>query len=717
MGREKDFMTRKVLLGLLFFGSICVIGCGGGGSSSPAPKPPTANAGGPYTGTLGTAISFSGSGSSDPQGQTLTYAWNFGDSATGTGVSPTHAYSSAGVYTVSLTVTDTSNLSSTATTTATVPNGSVKAGQAPVSGAHVYLFSANTTGYGQPSVSLLNAASTGESDSVGAYVSTGSDGSFVFAGDYTCTPGTQVYVYALGGNPGAGTNPASGLLAALGNCPTGGSFEAIPYIQVNEVSTVAAAYAFAGFATDATHVSSSGTALAQTGIKNAFANAANLASLSTGVALAVTPNANGQVPQAEINTLANILAACVNSNGALTGPTDPSPCFTLFSNATVNGTASGAQPTETASAAINIAHYPGANVAALYALSASDAAFAPALTTEPNNFALALQFGTANTNSIGNLAIDASGDVWISSFTGSSIAVELSPAGGVLSGADGFGSDSSRAQFGSIALDPAGNAWVAPGPGEFIAELSSSGVVLSGTNGYTGGGMSDTQGIAVDGSGNAWVADGNAYNVIKLSPAGTPLSGANGYTGGGLSYPCAIAPDGLGNIWVINYLGNSVTELTSAGTPLSGANGYTGGGMSGTTNIAIDGTNSAWIVGETNTVKISRAGAFLSGTSGFTTAANGAIAIDGAGNAFISNHQKNTLTELTNSGDVVEGAAAYTGPGIGAIYSLAVDGSGNLWTTAGTGAGGPILELIGIATPVVTPLSVGSENNTLGTRP
>src|ERR1019366_9144135 len=101
-----------------------------------------------------------------------------------------------------------------------------------------------------------------------------------------------------------------------------------------EVSTVAAAYAFAGFATDAVHVSSSGTPLAKVGIQNAFANAANLATLSTGQALATPPgNPNGAAPQANVNTLANILASCVNTDGTISGPTSPTACYTLLNNA------------------------------------------------------------------------------------------------------------------------------------------------------------------------------------------------------------------------------------------------------------------------------------------------------------------------------------------------------------------------------------------------
>jgi hypothetical protein len=54
--------------------------------------------------------------------------------------------------------------------------------------------------------------------------------------------------------------------------------------------------------------------------------------------------------------------------------------------------------------------------------------------------------------------------------------------------------------------------------------------------------------------------------------------------------------------------------------------------------------------------------------------------------------------------------------------TVAIDGSGNVWigNLSGSGAAqatGSITELIGAATPVVTPLSVGVKNNTLGARP
>ncbi len=498
-------------LAVVVCGLVVLAGCGGGSSTPPTIKPPVANAGGPYTGMAGTAVSFSGAGSTDPQGEALTYAWNFGDNGTGTGVTPTHTYATAGTYTVTLTVTNTSNLSATATSKATIAaapltdvgiTGTVNGGATPIVGAHVYLFAANTTGYGgagiaasssNASVSLLSAAETGTSDSVGAYVATGSNGAFSLAGDYTCTSGQQLYIYVLGGNSGLGTNSASGLMAAIGSCPASGS-SAIT-VTVNEVTTIAAAYAMAGFATDATHVSSSGTALAKVGIANAFANAANLATLSTGTALATTPAGNGTVPQAEINTLANILASCVETSGP-----GSNGCTLLFSNA-MSGGSSGTAPTDTATAAINIAHNPGANIAALYGL-ASTAVFSPKLSAAPNDFMIAL------------------------SFTG----------GGLVYPED-------------IAIDGYGNAWVT-NQVSGVSKLSPLGAAISPSTGYAGGGLDFPGGISIDVSGNVWFSN-SGNDIGELSSTGTAISGAYGYTGGGLNSPGDITIDGSGNIWVI----------------------------------------------------------------------------------------------------------------------------------------------------------------------
>jgi hypothetical protein len=52
------------------------------------------------------------------------------------------------------------------------------------------------------------------------------------------------------------------------------------------------------------------------------------------------------------------------------------------------------------------------------------------------------------------------------------------------------------------------------------------------------------------------------------SSSRTALSGSNGYTGGGLNGPLGIAVDGSGNVWVANYKSKSITEFVGAATPV-----------------------------------------------------------------------------------------------------------------------------------------------------
>jgi hypothetical protein len=254
-------------------------------------------------------------------------------------------------------------------------------------------------------------------------------------------------------------------------------------------------------------------------VQNAFVTASNLASLSTGVALATTPGGNGTVPQTEINTLANVLASCINS----TGPAFAS-CATLFSDAKSGGT-SGTTPTDTATAAINMAHNPASNLAALYALSIVAPLFTPALNAHPNDFTIALNY-----------------------------------SGG------GLGSDL------GIAVDGSGNAWVANNganvTGTSVSELNHAGIPISPSTGYTGGGLNGPWKIAVDGSGNAWVTNLDHDCITELNNAGIPISPSTGYTSGGLNGPSAIAIDGSGDVWVANEGNSLVTDFIGVATPV-----------------------------------------------------------------------------------------------------------------------------------------------------
>jgi sugar lactone lactonase YvrE len=611
--------------------------------------------------------------------------------------------------------------------------GKVHGGQQPIAGAHIYLFAANTTGYGgngiapstaNASISLLTSA-TGYSDALGNYVLTGADGSFSITGDYTCAANQQVYLYALGGNPGAGTNSASGLMAILGNCP-GPTFPASTFVFINEVSTIAAAYSFAGFASDATHVSSSGTALAQTGIANAFATASNLETLSTGVATSITASGTIGVPQANINTLANILASCVNS----AGPTSPT-CSTLFKNAKSGGS-SGITATDTATAAINMAHNPGTNIAALYGIPAPASPFAPALTAQPNDFTLGLQITGGGVFFPQALAIDASGAVWVAN--GGDTISKFSSLGAPISPTDGFTVVSSSPVIQqpidgpqSIAIDSHGNAWIANNGlsgNPNITELSPAGVSLSG-NGFSRADLAEPLALAIDGSDNIWVAtkSGGGYQTAflqELSNSGNFLSPLGGYTGAGLYNPNVVAVDQTGNVW----LGNSgtISELTNAGVPLSPSNGYRAVQFAGPNGIAIDASGSVWLANSVgySVVELSNSGAALSPTDGYPVApvANQfpyGIAIDGGGNVWTGLYAGNSVLELNSNGQTISPANGYNCCFMVTTVATAVDGSGNVWVADYRSE--YLTEIIGAAVPVVTPLSAGVKNKSLGTRP
>jgi streptogramin lyase len=212
-----------------------------------------------------------------------------------------------------------------------------------------------------------------------------------------------------------------------------------------------------------------------------------------------------------------------------------------------------------------------------------------------------------------------------------------------------------------------------------VIKATSAGA-LSGT--FSTGGIVSPQAVAIDPSGNAWIAD-NINAVIKLSSTGSALSGTSGYTGIGLNSPTAIAIDHTGNVWVTNKGGNNVIVISSTGGAVSGSSGYIAASMTQPSAITIDGSGNAWV------------------------------------KALGPNTGNYTITELSNSGVVLSGANGFFSSTPGGI---AIDESGDVWTNYyyANFPFSPIWyveELVGAATPVVTPLALGVKNNTLGTRP
>jgi len=628
-------------------------------------------------------------------------------------------------------------------------HGSVHGGEQPIVGSQVYLLAAGATGYGTISQSLLTSVpgsttldTSGGSTDGFYYVTSDSDGDFSITGDYSCTPNTQVYIYALGGNPGAGANSAAGLLAVLGNCPSTGNFLiATPYVVVNEVTTIAAAYSFAGFATDATHVSTSNTMLGTIGLQNAFANAANLADISVGAALATTPAGNGTVPQNEINTLANILATCVSSTGPLS-----TQCSALFTNAESAGS-SGTEPTDTATAAINIAHNPAANVAALYAIPPPTPPFGPALSTQPSDFTVALSFTGGGISGPFSLAIDGAGDVWMVN-SGTSTVTEMNGVTGAPISPSGGFDGGLNAPF-SIAIDPSGNAWVVDatinnGFGNTntgVTVFTPSGSTVSGSP-FIGGGLNipanfDTispRDIAFDASGNAWIANSGNGSVTELngltgaaiSPATTGFPVTSTQTS-----PSGVAIDGSGDVWVSGFNGDTLYEMTVSTGAASGASANGAGGMEQPYAVAIDASNNVWLPNQSSLAgyTVSEFSNLTTGTafSGGGILAPDGVAIDGAGNVWISNEVQvgsapgAGLTEMNNSGVAVSPSTGYLSSALYDAGDVGVDGSGNVWVAnaaiPGNYGGTNVVEFVGAAVPVATPLSVAVATGKLGARP
>jgi hypothetical protein len=604
--------------------------------------------------------------------------------------------------------------------------GSVYGGQQPVSGATIRLYAAATTGYGAAATSLLTSP-----------VVTDANGSFSITGDYTCpNAASQLFIVATGGNPGLPTpgtnNSALALMAALGPCALrSGHYTLDPnlFISINETTTVASVYALSAFmGGDATHVGTSSTNAV--GLANSFEAVNNLVNITTGAALAKTPAGNGVAPQGAIDTLGNILSACVNSDG--TG----APCGGLFAATTPTG---GTAPTDTIQALFNIARSPANNVGILFALSPPSPPFQPTLSSVPNDWTLGVTYTGGLSNAHG-MAIDGSGNVWIANngtAPNTSSVLELSNTGTVLSGPSGYTGGGMSFALG-IAIDPSGNAWVSAYGNSNVVELSPSGVVLSGANGYTGGGLNTPNSIAIDGAGNAWVSDIGSKSIIELNNSGTILSGPSGFSGGGLAFPTSLAIDGAGSVWVQGGA-NNIVKLSNSGAVLSGSMGYSvkGGGPE------IDASGNVWLSGAPlfAAYELNSAGLLLSPAGGYPTcvppsvptvparACNtsfgaGPLAIDGSGNVFIGT--ANTFTdsqghligtnfgvaELNQSGTIISGPSGYGSTG---QTAFAIDGSGNLWSE--NAAGNNLTELIGVATPVVTPYSVGVKNGTLGSRP
>ena len=654
-------------------------------------------------------------------------------------------------------------------------SGIVHGGRQPIIGATVTLWAAGNAGYGSTAASL-------------ASTTTDSNGNFSFhpsgGASYSCpsvsssTESQYIYITSSGGQPTTGvSNSYAALMLALGNCST--VLAANPSVVVNEVTTVASMFALqqffspsvgglGNFGTNATNIN---------GLANAFATVNNLANINSGTAYTTTSPPSNNVAgyttaptvtitpeQNKINTLANILAACVNSSGSGT------PCSTLFSD--VNSTAAldtlqsayylAVNPTSTVSST--------SNITAIYNTGVANSPFQPSLSATPTDWTIGVSYAstsaqTSTTNGTVDLlsyptypAVDAGGDVWwINANTGSGAGLagnsitEMNPTGMPLAQALSSTTVTTAATSvvggHGLVIDPSGNVWV--------ANFGSSSTSSSNTGGYQNNVLeynptsaavtSYTVGygpttLASDGAGNIFVADTNVTftnasaakttgsGVISKIPAGggtvtTPVSGVALTQYGGL------ALDSNYNLWLTSGGTTTAEYLANVGTAYSSSNSVT---TADPEPLVIDSSNNAWIanygttlneVGAANAVAtLAIGGAYTGGGLAKAELA----AIDGAGDVWVTNYTKQAgnVSEFSHSGTPISpattGFAKSTSYWYG-TYGIAIDASGNVWV-GNFSSPTFYTEIVGQAVPVVTPLAAGlpttpGGTSKLGTRP
>jgi hypothetical protein len=163
-------------------------------------------------------------------------------------------------------------------------------------------------------------------------------------------------------------------------------------------------------------------------------------------------------------------------------------------------------------------------------------------------------------------------------------------------------------------------------------------------------------------------------------------------------------------IWTLNSNG-SLSALTQSGTAAFPV-GPAGGGQ----GLTIDSNGNLWSLNQSTSTlaKFSRMASAILYTpyTGGGLNSPAALTIDGAGILWIANGN-NTISAFSGTGipvTTVPFSVAVPTP-----TSINVDSSGNLWVTnAGDNS---VTEIIGAATPVVTPTVVGVKNSTLATKP